>query len=123
VTKLVKENETLFTIHAPTHIGHYKLEVLAASITKARGKLNLPIIVTFLVEVRLKTPRAVSVTNSRHNGAHKLASIVEAFDMTIESVSSGGMYPDSSPSPSDLHINIMQNACFPILSLKESKKK
>ena len=117
MTKTVKEKETLFTIHAPPHVGHYKLEIFAASIPKTRGKLNLPIIATFLVEVRLKTPRAVLMTNSKHKGAHKLASIAEAFEVTSESESSGRMYPHSSPSPSDLNINKMQNVCFPRSSL------
>ena len=113
MTKSVKEKETLFTIHAPPHVGHYKLEIFASSIPKTRGKLNLPIIATFLVEVRLKPPQAVLMTKSKHKGAHKLGSIAEAFELTSDSVSSGGMYPDSSPSHSDLNINRMQNSCFP----------
>ena len=67
-----------------------------------------------MVEVRLKAPQAVLMTNSKQKGAHKLGSIAEAFEVTSES---GGMYPDSSPSHSDLNINKMQNACFPRSSL------
>ena len=95
VTKLVKDKETLFTIHAPPHVGHYKLEIFAAAVPKKRGKMVLPIIATFLVEVKLKAPKVVGMTTSTLKGSHKLASIAETIDMTSDSGSSYGMYPDS----------------------------
>ena len=109
MSKLVKQEETVFTVHAPPHVGHYKLEIFAAQIPKTRGKLNLPVVATFLVEVRLKTlltEVAAQVTNlniaaapSVHQGGQKLASIAETFEVASESGSSGGMYLGTSPSP------------------------
>ena len=59
MTKLVKAEETMFCVHAPPHVGHYKLEIYAASVPKTKGKLNLPIVATFMVEGRLKSHEAV----------------------------------------------------------------
>ena len=90
VTKLEKEDETIFTVYAPPHVGHYKLEIFAAKIPKTRGKLNLPVVATFMVEVKLKTVFAevvaqgtnldITAPPSVHTTGHKLASIAETFE-------------------------------------------
>ena len=76
-------------MYAPPHVGHYKLEIFGAKIPKTRGKLNLPVVATFLVEVRLKTLFTEVVAHetnldivaapSVHKGGKKLASIAETF--------------------------------------------
>ena len=90
----------MFCVQAPPHVGHYKLEIYAASVPKTKGKLNLPIVALFMVEVRLKPNEAVPEP-SEHKALqkHKLASIAEAFEVPSDSYSSVGMYPDTSPSP------------------------
>ena len=90
MTKLETDEETIFSVFAPPHVGHYKLEIFAAKIPKTRGKFNLPVVATFMVEVKLKTLFAevvaqktgldISAPPSVHTTGHKLASIAEILE-------------------------------------------
>ena len=90
MTKLEKKDETIFTVSAPPHVGHYKLEIFASLIPKTRGKLNLPVVATFMVEVKLKTlfrevvaqqtKLDIVAAPSVHNGGQKLALITDTFE-------------------------------------------
>ena len=105
MTKLEKKDETIFTVSAPPHVGHYKLEIFASLIPKTRGKLNLPVVATFMVEVKLKTlfrevvaqetKLDIVAAPSVHNGGQKLALITETFEDVSDS---GGtrIYPGGS---------------------------
>ncbi|XP_023337588.1 uncharacterized protein LOC111708442 [Eurytemora carolleeae] len=54
VHTLVKKKETLFTIISPNNAGFYKMEIYAAKSPKIKGiKMIIPIVASFLVEVRL----------------------------------------------------------------------
>ena len=102
MTKVMTAKETVFSIHAPPHVGHYKLEIFAAAVPKTKGKLNLPIVATFMVEVRLKSSESVDKASTHKDvNKHKLALIAEAFDVPSEVGSSGVMYPDTVPSYGD----------------------
>ena len=68
MSKQVKPQETIFSIFSPPHVGNYKLEIFAASLPKTKGKLTLPIVATFMLEVRLKTQESIT-------GLSKLADI------------------------------------------------
>ena len=46
--------ETTFTVFTPPHIGFYKLEIFASRVPKSNGKINLPLVATFMVEVNLQ---------------------------------------------------------------------
>ena len=45
------KKETVFTVFTPPHTGFYKLEIFASRIPKTNGKINLPLVATFLVQV------------------------------------------------------------------------
>ena len=66
--KRESDEETVFTVYAPPHVGHYKLEIFAAKIPKIRGKVHLPVVATFMVEVRLKTVFAEVVAQHMETG-------------------------------------------------------
>ena len=113
----------MFSVHAPPHVGHYKLEIYAASVPKTKGKLNLPIVATFMVEVRLKSHEAVAEPpENKAVQKHKLASIAEAFEVPSDSYSSVGMYPDTSPSPSMNKRDKSAGSLFSEFRFKESSK-
>ena len=90
MTKMESDEETIFTVYAPPHVGHYKLEIFAAKIPKIRGKINLPVVATFMVEVKLKTLFSevvahetgldIAAAPSVHKTGYKLASIAEKFE-------------------------------------------
>ena len=113
----------MFCVHAPPHVGHYKLEIYAASVPKTKGKLNLPIVATFMVEVRLKPHEAVAEPpENKAVQKHKLASIAEAFETPSDSYRSMGMYPDTSPSPSVNKRDKSAGSLFSELRFKGSSK-
>ena len=98
MSKQVKPQETIFSIFSPPHVGNYKLEIFAASLPKTKGKLTLPIVATFMLEVRLKTQESVTgLTKLADINKHKLASIAEVFDGVSDTASTSGgiMYPDT----------------------------
>ena len=49
-----KKEETIFTVYTPPHVGIYKLEIYASRVPKTTGKINLPLVATFMLEVRSK---------------------------------------------------------------------
>ena len=49
-----KKEETIFTVYTPPHVGFYKLEIYASRVPKTKGKINLPLVATFMLEVCLK---------------------------------------------------------------------
>ena len=49
-----KKEETIFTVYTPPHVGFYKLEIYASRVPKTTGKINLPLVATFMLEVRSK---------------------------------------------------------------------
>ena len=108
VTKSEKSRETLFTIHAPPHVGYYKLEIFAAAVPRKRGKLSLPIVAIFMLQVKLKPSQVGGLTTSTQKGVHKLSSLVEPCDNCSDS---GGMYLGLSPGSS--HKNSFDSTdCF-----------
>ena len=112
----------MFCVQAPPHVGHYKLEIYAASVPKTKGKLNLPIVATFMVEVRLKSHEAVAEPpENKAVQKHKLASIAEAFEVPSDSYSMG-MYPDTSPSPTMNKRDKSAGSLFSERSFKGSSK-
>ena len=46
-----KKEETIFTVYTPPHVGFYKLEIYASRVPKTTGKINLPLVATFMLEV------------------------------------------------------------------------
>ena len=44
--------ETVFTVYTPPHVGFYKLEIYASQVPKTSGKINLPLVALFMLEVR-----------------------------------------------------------------------
>ena len=52
-----KKDETIFTVYTPPHVGFYKLEIYASRVPKTTGKINLPLVATFMLEVCSKTTR------------------------------------------------------------------
>ena len=48
-----KKEETIFTVYTPPHVGFYKLEIYASRVPKTKGKINLPLVATFMLEVCL----------------------------------------------------------------------
>ena len=112
----------MFCVQAPPHVGHYKLEIYAASVPKTKGKLNLPIVALFMVEVRLKPHKAVAEPpETKAVQKHKLASIAEAFEVPSDSYSIG-MYPDTSPSPTMNKRDKSAGSLFSEFSFKGSSK-
>ena len=55
-----KKEETIFTVYTPPHVGFYKLEIYASRVPKTTGKINLPLVATFMLEVRLKMTTVTS---------------------------------------------------------------
>ena len=49
-----KKEETIFTVYTPPHVGFYKLEIYASRVPKTKGKINLPLVATFMLEVCLQ---------------------------------------------------------------------
>ena len=49
-----KKEETIFTVYTPPHVGFYKLEIYASRVPKTTGKINLPLVATFMLEVCVK---------------------------------------------------------------------
>ena len=47
--------DTMFSVTAPPAIGFYKMEIYARRAPDKRGKYEVPLVATFLVEGRLKT--------------------------------------------------------------------
>ena len=52
-----KKEETIFTVYTPPHVGFYKLEIYASRVPKTKGKINLPLVATFMLEVCLRLLR------------------------------------------------------------------
>ena len=55
-----KKEETIFTVYTPPHVGFYKLEIYASRVPKTTGKINLPLVATFMLEVKLKMTTVTS---------------------------------------------------------------
>ena len=123
MSKQVKPQETIFSIFSPPHVGNYKLEIFAASLPKTKGKLTLPIVATFMLEVRLKTQESVTgLSKLADINKHKLASIAEVFDganvSNTASTAGGMMYPDTNNKKRDSSAR----SIFSEFSLKGSSK-
>ena len=96
MTKEVKYRETLFSVQAPPHVGYYKLEIFAGRVPKSRGRTNLPIVATFMVEVRMDKKKMSNEIFPLKTDL-KLGSIAEPLKNSAET----GMYPEISFSPSN----------------------
>ena len=44
-------------MYTPPHVGFYKLEIYASRVPKTKGKINLPLVATFMLEVCLRLLR------------------------------------------------------------------
>ena len=51
IANQAKKEETIFTVYTPPHVGFYKLEIYASRVPKTTGKINLPLVATFMLEV------------------------------------------------------------------------
>ena len=127
----MSKDDTVFTVYAPPHVGNYKLEIFAARVPKTKGVVNLPVVATFMVQVKLNTKESESGEfPSRAVQKHKLASIAEAFEVPSDSASSGGMYPSPRPekcsegifSGLNLRGSNKSHELLPLFSGKKKKK-
>ena len=53
VSKKASQEETIFTVNAPPHAGNYKLQIFGAHVPRTKAKLNLAVVATFVVQVKM----------------------------------------------------------------------
>ena len=68
LTSQAKKEETIFTVYTPPHVGFYKLEIYASRVPKTTGKINLPLVATFMLEVCVNMT-CFKYSNIRHPGS------------------------------------------------------
>ena len=88
-------------MYTPPHVGFYKLEIYASRVPKTTGKINLPLVATFMLEVKLKLTTVQVTSGDQWSVTTVETCATGSIERLRRKSESGVVFPKQERNPRD----------------------